>query len=281
MPPRHFELLVVRLRCDTKRRPDHKSHRRKRLGNLCLVPAVDGPMTIGFEVEREHRMTGRLRQPHGAGLRHACGTAWAVERESRRLPRLYLVLHLDERFGAAPRRRTASRAVAEPLDDPRNPLAVKVLARDDDDATMFEVDGRREDAAVPERHDRLMAAEHDLVVMLKPFDAPRERGAERGADAIADHRDRRRLGTLQRRRPPVAHDTRCRSRTNVMRSTNWTSLAGALVCAPLSMIEQNGQAVTTVLAPVAVSCLNRTSLMRLPGSSSLSANSSPPPAPQQ
>ena len=47
------------------------------------------------------------------------------------------------------------------------------------------------------------------------------------------------------------------------------------------MIEQNGQAVTTVFAPVACSCLKRTSLMREPGSSSLSANSSPPPAPQQ
>jgi hypothetical protein len=34
--------------------------------------------------------------------------------------------------------------------------------------------------------DRLMAAEHDLVEMLKSFDAPRERGAERGAEAIAD-----------------------------------------------------------------------------------------------
>ena len=45
------------------------------------------------------------------------------------------------------------------------------------------------------------------------------------------------------------------------------------------MIEQNGHAVTTVLAPVARSCLKRTSLMREPGSSSLSANSSPPPAP--
>ena len=47
------------------------------------------------------------------------------------------------------------------------------------------------------------------------------------------------------------------------------------------MIEQNGHAVTTVSAPVARSCLNRTSLMRDPGSSSLSANSRPPPAPQQ
>ncbi len=47
------------------------------------------------------------------------------------------------------------------------------------------------------------------------------------------------------------------------------------------MIEQNGQAVTTVFAPVAWSCLKRTSLMRVPCSSSLSLNSSPPPAPQQ
>ena len=36
-----------------------------------------------------------------------------------------------------------------------------------------------------------------------------------------------------------------------------------------------------VVAPVSWSCLKRTSLMRDPGSSSLSAKSSPPPAPQQ
>jgi len=39
--------------------------------------------------------------------------------------------------------------------------------------------------------------------------------------------------------------------TNVIKSTNWISPAsGALVCAPFNMIEQNGHAVTTVLAPV-------------------------------
>src|SRR5439155_25358596 len=68
--------------------------------------------------------------------------------------------------------------------------------------------------------------------------------------------------------------------TYVMRSTNWVS-APALACAPLSMIEQNGHAVTTVFAPVARSCANRTSLIRQPGSSSLVANNRPPPAPQQ
>src|SRR5439155_21491759 len=74
--------------------------------------------------------------------------------------------------------------------------------------------------------------------------------------------------------------------TYVIRSTNWISPTGppaapALAEAPLSMIEQNGHAVTTVVAPVSRSCLKRTSLMRDPGSSSLSANSRPPPGAQQ
>src|ERR1700730_15160381 len=56
-------------------------------------------------------------------------------------------------------------------------------------------------------------------------------------------------------------------------------LACALASAPFSMIEQNGHAVTTVAAPVSRSCWNRTSLIREPGSSSLSAKSRPPPAP--
>ena len=40
--------------------------------------------------------------------------------------------------------------------------------------------------------------------------------------------------------------------TNVIKSTNWmfSPPAGALACAPFSMIVQNGHAVTTVPAPV-------------------------------
>ena len=53
----------------------------------------------------------------------------------------------------------------------------------------------------------------------------------------------------------------------------------ALAWAPFSMIEQNGQAITIVSAPVACSCSKRAWLIRLPGS--CSSNSSPPPAPQQ
>ena len=55
----------------------------------------------------------------------------------------------------------------------------------------------------------------------------------------------------------------CRSRRSSGRRTDVS--ACALACAPFSMIEQNGHAVTTVSAPVACSCLNRTSLMREPG----------------
>jgi len=43
----------------------------------------------------------------------------------------------------------------EALDDPRNPLAVEVLAGDHDDATLPELEGAWQNASVPEGHDRL------------------------------------------------------------------------------------------------------------------------------
>ena len=60
---------------------------------------------------------------------------------------------------------------------PRDPLAVEVLARDDDDAAAAEVVGGRQDAAVPERHDRLAAAPSDGVEVLEAL------GRQRSVDA--------------------------------------------------------------------------------------------------
>src|SRR5207248_8825674 len=108
-------------------------------------------------------------------------------------------LHLNQRPAPAARRRSARGAVAEPLDDAGNPLAVEVLARDDDDAAVAEEDRGRQDAAVPERHDRLVAAKDDGVVVLEAVDAPLERRAERGAEAIANRGDRRGLQSLDPR----------------------------------------------------------------------------------
>src|SRR6185312_8555711 len=281
---RSLDLGFARVFRDEKRFADHERDGRERLGNLRLVPAVHGPVPAGFEMKRQHGIAGRLRQPHRTGMRDARRAARAVERESRRLARFHVAHHLNQRPAAAARRGAARGAVSEPPDDAGDPLAVEVRAGDDDDAAVSEIDRRGENAAVPEPHDRLVAAEHDLVVMLQAFDAPLQRGAEDRADSVAEDRNRFGLKSLPGRRAPRGGVAHIRSFTNVIRSTNCTFAAGddvALDWAPLSMIEQNGHAVTTVPAPVAVSCLNRTSLMRLPGSSSLSANSSPPPAPQQ
>ena len=143
---------------------------------------------------------------------------------------------------------------------------------------------------MPERHDRLAAAaRRSRRSARSPSVRQRSVDAERRDQAVAEAGD-------QRAPEPLATATRA-SRRAVVDAVRLSLLqpavdeghqvdelhvgAGALACAPFSMIEQNGQAVTTVSAPVACSCLKRTSLMREPGSSSLSANSSPPPAPQQ
>src|SRR5205823_10623366 len=110
-------------------------------------------------------------------------------------------------------------SVAEPLDDPRDPLTVEVLAGDDDDAAAAEVVGGGQDAAVPERHDRLLARAEDLVQMLGALGAPAKRRRERRHGGIADGGNEPRLQTLRTRRAPVLQ-TYSRSLTNVMRSTN-------------------------------------------------------------
>ena len=85
--------------------------------------------------------------------------------------------------------------------------------------------------------------------MFEPFGPPAQRRTEHLNQAVANGRDRGDLDAL----PPgrvasrTGHALFSRPFTNVIRSTNCTSRRGALACAPFSMIEQNGQAVTTVL----------------------------------
>src|SRR5207237_5769618 len=226
----------------------------------------------------------RLGEPDGARLGDARRSPRPVDRKRRGLSRRHVALQLDERFHRAARGPATRGAVAEALDDSRNPLAVEVLARDDDNAAALEVDRGGQDAAVPESHDRLAAAADDALIPIGAIHAPAERGSKRRDDGITDGRDQARLQALRARCSPVGRRHPLaffrRPSTYVMRSTNCVS-APALACAPFSMLEQNGHALTTVAAPVACSCLKRRSLMRLPGSSSLSAKSSPPPAPQQ
>ena len=86
---------------------------------------------------------------------------------------------------------------------PRDPLAVEVLAGDDDDAAAAEVEGRGQDAAVPERHDRLAAARRDRVEVLEPLRTPAQRRAEQRHHAVSERRDQRRFSTLRSRRTPA------------------------------------------------------------------------------
>src|SRR5690606_16797706 len=100
--------------------------------------ALQLPARGGFEVEREHGVAGDLREPEGAGLRHLGGPAGPVDAE-RDAPGPHLPHELHQRPARATRRGAARGAEAELLDNPRDPLAVEVLARDDDDAAVLEV----------------------------------------------------------------------------------------------------------------------------------------------
>ncbi len=107
--------------------------------------------------------------------------------------------HLQQRLPRAARRRPARGAIAEPGDDARDPLAVEVLAGDDDDAAALEVDRAGQDAAVPERVNRL-AERLGRLQMLEPVDAVAVGGAERREQRIAEAADGGKLRALRGRR---------------------------------------------------------------------------------
>jgi hypothetical protein len=96
---------------------------------------------------------------------------------------------LQQRLAPAARRRSARGAVAELLDDTRDPFTVVILAGDDDDAAALEVDGGWENAAVPERVNRVQPAGGDALNVLGAADLPRPGRSEGAQERISEGGD--------------------------------------------------------------------------------------------
>ena len=131
-------------------------------------------------MKRQQRTTGRARQPHRTRLRHASRTAGSVQSKAGGMPALDLTLQRQQRPHPSPRGRPRHGAIAEVLDDARDPLPVEVLTRERDDAAIAEEPGRGQDARVPEGDDGDAARLQDLVVMVGAFDLPGDRAAKPG-----------------------------------------------------------------------------------------------------
>src|SRR5437773_6043064 len=125
-------------------------------------------------MKRQDRIARGLGEPHRTGLRDPRGTARTVDGEPRSVAGGHVARQLPQRFSRPPGRGPSGGTVAKSLDDPRDPLAVKVLARDHDDALATKVIRGRQNPAVPERHDRMAAVCRDPVEMLESLDAPPE-----------------------------------------------------------------------------------------------------------
>ena len=108
-------------------------------------------------MKRQDGLPGRAGQPGGAGLRHSGRPARAIDGEGDAMARGQLAPKLHERSRAAARRRATGRGVAKALEDPRDPLAVEVLAGERDDAAVAKVVKAGQDAAVPAGEDGLAA----------------------------------------------------------------------------------------------------------------------------
>ena len=95
---------------------------------------------------------------------------------------LLLLREVDRRLGL-------TRRVAAVLDDPRDPLAVEVLARHDNDAAVAEEIRGRQNAPVPERHDGCPPARQHVVEVGDALGAPPPGPTERRDERTADRRE--------------------------------------------------------------------------------------------
>ena len=73
------------------------------LGICVRSQLLQRPVPVGLEMKRQHRIAGRLRQPHRARLRHPRRTARAVDGEAGRPPGGHVALQLQQRPAAPPR----------------------------------------------------------------------------------------------------------------------------------------------------------------------------------
>src|SRR5262249_50041141 len=126
----------------------------------------------------------------------------AIDCESCGSPFGHLPRHLEQRALTAARARPARGSVSESADDPRNPLAVEILADHHDDPAIAKVVGRREHSTVPEGHNRTPAATVEIEA-AQPFGPPRQRPSKRRDHRNPDGSNRRHLGPLQRRISPI------------------------------------------------------------------------------
>ncbi len=110
------------------------------------------------------------------------------------LPGLEDALHLQQSPSRPARRRAASRAIAKTLDDAGNPLAVEVLARDDDDTAAPEVVGGGKNATVPEPQDWRAPRSGERVQVLCAVNLPPQRATEQIDQRITHARYHRNLG---------------------------------------------------------------------------------------
>jgi NAD(P)-dependent dehydrogenase (short-subunit alcohol dehydrogenase family) len=195
--PRTLDCPIVGARWHVERLADRQRNGGERFRHLCAVPAVHFPAAVCFDVKRDDRITARLSEPDGARLRDASGAARAVDGDADRLPRCDVAAQLKERLARTARRRAASGRVSETFDDAGDPLAVEVLACDDDDAALAEEVGGGQDASVPKREDRLMSGGGDAIEVLEPFSPPPQRRPECGNRAISRDRDYGRFKSLE------------------------------------------------------------------------------------
>ena len=149
------------------RRPDGDGNSAEWARHLSLVPTAGCPAPVRFDVKRENRAAGQAGKPDGARLDGSQRTTRAIDGEGRRLTALDVPTELGQRSRAAARRRPPSRPIAKPLDDPRDPLTVEILAGHHHDATTPpEVGGDRIRPCQKAKIGGAPAAANGLVVLV-------------------------------------------------------------------------------------------------------------------
>src|SRR5687767_7593368 len=168
------------------RRADRHRHPAERLRDLRRVPTRHRPVRIALTVERQDRVAGGACEPNSSWLRDSRRTARTIHCKRGRTPGRHVALQLNERLYPAARRRPARSPVPESPNNPSYPLAVEVLAGDDDEAPAPPEEGPRQDPAVPQAQDRLAAGSDDGVMVFEAVYDPAQRPSEQRNGWISD-----------------------------------------------------------------------------------------------
>src|SRR5438132_5303413 len=153
------------------RRRDVHARSREWFRRLETIPAfLCIPKCSGRNREWQNWIARLLREQDRSHLGDVARALRAIDRKRRRTSGAHQPHHLHDRSGGAARRRTASRAITESLNEARDVFAVETPRSHHDDAAPPPKVSCEEDAVMPEGGDRYLTVARCRLPIIPAFD---------------------------------------------------------------------------------------------------------------